>query len=193
MSNINLNSSCWKKLTFSTNFKKFVSRSVFWPQVNTYINLYIAVNNAVEKCNSRNKALSIATLTLYTNIPHNKLEDVMRELIHFCFNDGEKQFIPVTKFDAAWTDNKNKFKIIFDKGPLKPAINFLLDDCYSNFGNLSIWKITGISIGSNQVPSMANLFLHSFENKWQLDNKKRVLRETRLFSNTFRFIDACLS
>ena len=35
----------------------------------------------------------------------------MRELIKFCFEGGEKQFIAVKKFGATWTDNKNKFKI----------------------------------------------------------------------------------
>ena len=32
----------------------------------------------------------------------------MRELIKFCFEGGEKQFIAVKKFGATWTD---KFKI----------------------------------------------------------------------------------
>ena len=36
---------------------------------------------------------------------------MMRELIKFCFEGGEKQFIAVKKFGATWTDNENKFKI----------------------------------------------------------------------------------
>ena len=43
--------------------------------------------------------------TLYTNIPHNTLKDVIRELIDFRFQGGEKLFIGVTKFGAKWTDN----------------------------------------------------------------------------------------
>lgn len=40
---------------------------------------------------------------LETNIPHNKLRNLMIELIAFSFKIGEKQFIFLTKFDATWT------------------------------------------------------------------------------------------
>ena len=68
-----------------------------------YANTYIAINGATEKRESRNKALLIATYdfsTFYTNVSHNKLKNVMRDLISF-FEDGEKQVILVTKFGAA--------------------------------------------------------------------------------------------
>ena len=54
----------------------------------------------------------------------------MRELINFCFKGGEKHFIAVAKFRATWTDNKNKFKITFDKVSLKLSINFFLSNCF---------------------------------------------------------------
>ena len=40
---------------------------------------------------------------LETNIPHNKLRNLMIELIAFSFKIGEKQFIFLTKLDATWT------------------------------------------------------------------------------------------
>ena len=33
-----------------------------------------------------------------------------RDLIIFCFKNGEKQFIGLTKFRTTWTDDENKFK-----------------------------------------------------------------------------------
>ena len=48
-----------------------------------------------------------------------------------------KQVIVVAKFGAIWTDSKSKFRITFDKGSLKLAVNFLLDNCFFNFGYLS--------------------------------------------------------
>ena len=90
----------------------------------------------MQKLNNRKKAFSIATFdffTLYTNIPHNILKNVMRELINFYFKGGEKEFIVVAKFGATWTDNRNKFKITFDKASLKLAITFLLDNCFFFF------------------------------------------------------------
>ena len=57
--------------------------------------------DVIKKLNSRNKALSIATYklsTLYTNIAQNKLKNMMKKLINYCFQCGEEKFIAVTKF-----------------------------------------------------------------------------------------------
>ena len=86
-------------------------------------------------------------------------------MINFCFKGGEKHFIIVTNFGATWTDDKNKFKITFDKALSKLVINFFFDNWFFNFGNLSFQKITGIPIGSDTVPFMGNLFLYYYENK----------------------------
>ena len=54
------------------------------------------VMDAIKKLNSRNKALSIAAYhfsTLCTNIVHDKLKNLMRELINFCFTGGEKSLL----------------------------------------------------------------------------------------------------
>ena len=74
------------------------------------------VIDAIKKLNSRNKVLSIGTYdfsTLHTNIPHNKLKNVMRKLINFYFKGEEKQFVAVTNFGGTWTVNKNRFKVTF--------------------------------------------------------------------------------
>ena len=42
----------------------------------------------------------------------------MGELINISCKGGEKQFIAVTKFGTTWNDDKNKFKIMFDKASL---------------------------------------------------------------------------
>lgn len=80
------------------------------------------------KLSSKNKAFSITTYyfsTLYTNIPRNKLKNVIREAISLSFNDDEKQFIDVTKIGATMIyHDKNKFKTTLDKGSLKHFFNF---------------------------------------------------------------------
>ena len=68
----------------------------------------------------------------------NLMMELMREPVIFCSKDGEIQFIAVKKIGAAWIDNKNKFKITLGKACLKPAINFLVDNClFFNFANIS--------------------------------------------------------
>ena len=83
--------------------------------------------------------MSIATFdfsTLHTIVLHNKLKNVLREQLSFCFKGRKKQFIAVTKFGATWTDNENKFKITFDTASLKLFIDFLLGNCFFSFVNL---------------------------------------------------------
>ena len=41
----------------------------------------------------------------------------MNKQTDFCFKSKEKQLIAAVKFNATWTDNKNKFKITFQKLP----------------------------------------------------------------------------
>ena len=88
--------------------------------------------------------------TLYTNVPHNKLKIVKRELMNFCFQVGDKQFVTVTKFVATWTDHKSNIK----------AIKFLLGICFLNFGNLLYRQIIEILKGYDPAPLMVNLFLY---------------------------------
>lgn len=39
-------------------------------------------------------------------------------------------FIIVTKFGVTWTVHKNESKTTIDKASVKPANNFLLDNCF---------------------------------------------------------------
>ena len=51
------------------------------------------------------------------------------------------------------------------KASLKLVINFLLDNCFLNFGSLSFRQIIEIPMGSDPAPFMANLFLYYYDNK----------------------------
>ena len=133
--------------------------------------------------------MSIATYefsTFYTNIPQSKVKNVMRELINFCFKSGEKQFVAVTKFGAVGTEKKNKFKITFDQASLKLAINFLLDNCFLNFGNLYFQQITRILMDCDPATFRAYLSLYYYENKWLLDSKKEIY--IKYFFLVIRFV-----
>ena len=106
---------------------------------------------------------------------------MIRELINFPFKGGGKEFIPINKFRARLTDNQKKFKITSDKSSLKLAINFLLNNCFFNFGNLFFQQITGTSMGSDPATFIVNLFLYYYENKWLLETTKRDLCKARCF------------
>ena len=127
--------------------------------------------------NSRKKVQSVSTFdfpTLHTNLKHDKLRNVLLELINFCFKGGLGNYIAVTKFGTRWVDDKKNYKIVFDKTKLKLAINYLLDNCYFTIGNSTFRRVIGIPMRSDPAPFMVNLFLYYFEDKWILKLKKPI-------------------
>ena len=84
----------------------------------------------------------------------------MKELISFCFDGEEKQFIAEINFSTTLTEDKNRFKITFYETFLKLVINFLLDIsgilCFQQ-------NITAICIVSDPKTIMENLFSYYYE------------------------------
>ena len=165
----------------------FSGIKTFWPILNN-----LPVIHAIKQLNDRKRAFSISTFdfaTLYTNIPHDKLKNVLREIINFCFKGGDKMYIEVNKYRAKWVNENQPNNITFDKISLKLAINYLLDNCYFSIGNMVFRQVIGIPMGSDPAPFMANLFLYFYENRYVLNLKKQNLMLARRFCNTFRYID----
>ena len=150
------------------------------------------VLNNIKKLNSRNGAKTINTFdfsTLYTKIPHEKLLEVLNELIDFCFKGGTHDLIAITSRYARWTSKKKHLNVVFHKELIKEAINYLMHNCHFTFGKTLFKQIIGIPMGSDPAPYFANLFLYHFESKWTKSLKKIDTIRARKFCNTFRFID----
>ena len=116
----------------------------------------------INKINSRDKAFPISTFdfsTLYANIPCHKLKFLLRELIKFCLNGREKEFIGISKHDAIWTNNQQKYRFSVDKTSLKLAIDYLLDNWYFTLGSTFFRQLIGIPMMSDPASFMANLVL----------------------------------
>ena len=145
--------------TYNFKMRYFSGVKCFWPVQNNH-----PVTDAIKKLNSRSKAFLVATYgfsTLYINISHNKLNNVVRELINFCFKGWKKQFIDLTKSDVTWLTIKT-----FDKASLKLTINFLLDNCFFFiFCDFPSRQITGITMGSDPAPFIGKYIFTSLWNK----------------------------
>ena len=151
-----------------------------------------AVVNSIHRLNKRKKAnclLAFDFSTLYTNIPHSKLINVLNELIDFCFKGWEDKKIVVTSFGAKWVTDASKYDLVFDKKMVKDALKYLMSSCFFTIGNQLFKQVIGIPMGSDPAPFMANLFLYFYENKWVQNLKREDLISARKFANTFRFID----
>ena len=154
------------------------------------------VIRSIKKINKRKSAKTISTFdfsTLYTKIPHDKLLEVLNELVDFCFQGGTHQQLSVSKSGARWVSNSYRSGLRFDRKAVKDAIKYLMSNCFFTLGNKIFQQVIGIPMGSDPAPFMANLFLYYYENKWIKNLKKVNLQKARKFCNTFRFIDDLLT
>ena len=69
------------------------------------------------------------------------------------------------------------------------AIDFLIDNIYVRFGSSVFRRVIGISMGTNSVPLLADLFLHTFEYDFMVKTRTQDITKAIQFSNTFRYID----
>ena len=183
---------------FYKQIETYNDKSLHYSSIKTF---WVIQNNenvikSIEKLNSRNSAKSIKTYdfsTLYTKIPHQKLLDVLSELVDFCFQGGTHEQISVSNSGASWDSKKMKAILKFDRNTTKDAIKYIMDNCHFTFGEKLFRQIVGIPMGSDSAPFMANLFLYYFENKWVKNLKKESLQRARRFLHTFRFIDDLLT
>ena len=179
---------------FYRQIEKYNDKTFFYSYVKTF---WVIQNNekvitSINKLNKRRSIKSISTFdfsTLYTKIPHDKLLEVMYDLVDFCFQGGTHEQLSLSKSGARWVSKNNKTGLRFTRSLFKDALKYLMDNCYFTFGEKVFRQVIGIPMGSDPAPFMANLFLYHYESKWVRSLKKDSLQKARKFSNTFRFID----
>ena len=133
--------------------------------------------------------------TLYTSIPQTKLKEVISLLIQNVYNSRNKNYITVTKSgrQAYFSINKSKTGFSVTANDLIRCINFITDNSFIVFKGKLFRQITGIPMGTNSAPYLANLFLHCYEIKYinHLIETNQV-QQAKLLSSIFRYQDDCI-
>ena len=73
-------------------------------------------------------------------------------------------------------------------------VNFLIDNIFVEFGGQVFQQTTGIPMGTNCAPLLADLFLYSYEAEFiqkLISQKKKYIALS--FNHTYRYIDDVLS
>ena len=199
------------KFCTSKTLSKDVSSmfSLFQKQVDTYykkshffsgIKSYWIVQDrrpileAVKKSIARRSAKCVSSFdfsTLYTKIPHNKLIDVLTNIIEFVFKGGTRNKISIHSSGLAnWvTNGNNRSSIVYTKESVIEAVSFLIKNCHFKLGNKLFRQDIGIPMGSDPAPAFANLFLFYYESSWLKSIKKNNYVLARKFGQVFRYID----
>jgi hypothetical protein len=150
------------------------------------------VVDTLNKLNNKGEANTISTFdfsTLYTKIPHDKLIEVLSEIVRTSFNTDTRKFLSVGKKRAYWVKGFSPTRYHFSDDDIIYALKFLIENAYFRVGNSIFRQKIGIPMGSDPAPFFANLFLHHYEAKWVKSISRTNPRLARCFKYIFRFID----
>ena len=133
--------------------------------------------------------------TLYTSIPHYLLKSRISNLVHNAFRkkDGSVRYthIKVTRAKGYFTHDINGGgDNMYTADNICKMIEFLINNIFVQFGGRLFRQVTGIPMGTNCAPLLADLFLYSYENEF-LDNmiRRGHRRLARSFNLCYRYID----
>ena len=143
-------------------------------------------------------AMSVQTFdfsTLYTSILHDLLKSRISNLVHNAFRkkDGSVRYthIKVTRAQGYFTHDINGGgDNMYTADNICKMIEFLIDNIFVQFGGRLFRQVTGIPMGTNCAPLLADLFHYPCENEF-LDNmiKSGHRRLAMSFNLCYRYID----
>ena len=165
---------------------------------NSGLNYFWSVDNSQEfldKLNDVKKADTVETFdfsTLYTNLPLDKIYISLEQLIIKMFKNSGSLCILVnaTRKKAFWCNGKDYIgykRYTIDK--LLDALKFILYNSYIQFANMIFKQITGVPMGSNSSPFIADLYLAWHEYCFMAKLSKYNYKLALTLSKNSRYID----
>ena len=99
-------------------------------------------------------------------------------------------YIKATRTQGYFTHINGSGDNMYTADNICKMIEFLTDNIFVQFGGCLFCQVTGIRMGTNCVPLLADLFLYSYENEF-LDNMIKSVhrRLARSFNLCYRYID----
>ena len=150
-------------------------KTLFWSIINS--------GEVLNKLKVRGfRATSLSTYdiyTLYTTLPHNLIKEKLINLIEWNFKREGSPYIACNERQAFFTSGDTKRYKLWSCQNVCEALIYLLDNIYIRFGTKLFRQIVGISMGTNCVPLVADLFLFCYERNFMtsLSDVKQVLHQ----------------
>ena len=150
-------------------------KTLFWSIINS--------GEVLNKLKSRGfRATSLSTYdisTLYTTLPHNLIKEKLINLIEWNFKREGSPYIACNERQAFFTSGDTKRYKLWSCQNVCDALIYLLDNIYIRFGTKFFRQIVGISMGTNCVPFVADLFLFCYERDFMTSHSdvKQVLHQ----------------
>ena len=153
----------------------------------------------IQSLSSCNSIKTFDFSTLYTTIPHSKLNDKLREFVQLCFikKNGKRsyKYLVLGRDRSCFVKHHSDSTKKFSETDICNILEFLIDNIFVMFGGRVFQQTVGIPMGTNCAPLLlADLFLYSYEADFiQGLLKKNEKKIARSFNFTFRYIDDVLS
>ena len=155
-------------------------------------------NDVLNKFKSKNfQASKLSTYdfsTLYTTLPHHLIKDKLIYLINRTFIRENTQYLACNEECAFFTSDVHNNHNLWSCQKVCDALVYLLDNILIRFGTKLYRQTTGIPMGTNCAPLVADLFLFCYER----DFMKSLSRENQAyiieaFNSTSRYLDDLLN
>jgi hypothetical protein len=179
-----------------THFKNYCNKI----KKHSGISHFWSVDSSVEVLNKINKlaAKTIETFdfsTLYTNLPLNTIFESLKKLIVKMYSNSNSHtiLVNVKKKKSFWytgTYYSGYKKYTVDK--IIEALHFVLFNTYVQFGGYVFEQKTGIPMGGNASPLIADLYLAWCEFSYISNLKKSDFQLAKVLSYNSRYIDDIL-
>jgi hypothetical protein len=173
--------------SFRTHFAKYCAVS----KSRTNIQSFWSINGSLEllrllrQFRTNHKITSIVTgdfSAMFTALPHSCIMENIKFIVSLCFKNSGKQYIRVNRGECYYTDDGAG--VTFRKEEVLDLIGSIVDSAYVKFAGCVYKQVSGVPMGSNCSPLLADLTLLALEFKYCMKAKPRF--------TVFRYVDDVL-
>ncbi len=127
--------------------------------------------------------------TLYTSLPHDLIIKQIKYIVEKLFNNSKQNYLCVGYKNCFFFNEFNgKYKCL-DKMEIMDLVKFVLDNTYVRFCGYIFKQVSGIPMGGNASPLIADLTLSCYELQALLHKDLLSSQQKRSLKNTCRYID----
>ena len=154
----------------------------------------IAVINGIRKIKTIQQVTTADFSTLYTSLPHAEILGNMYFLVDLLFRNSGKWLLAIgsnkLKRRCWFTDDRNSGSVTLTSIEIKELIREVVENSFVKFAGLIFKQVSGIPMGNNASPLIADLTLATMEFRFMTDKTNDDVRYS--IKHMFRYMDDLL-
>jgi hypothetical protein len=144
---------------YCAKIQRLTGQRYFWSIDNSEMAL-----NRIRCTKNVNNLVSADFATLFTKLPHATIKYHLVKLIELGFNNSKKQFMAISPKKVFFTSSTQYYGYVYmDSFDVKQLLMHVMDETYVAFAGNIFRQITGVPMGGNASPLIADLTLSMME------------------------------